>query len=75
MPDQHLADIEEQRVKHDPPDARNDELTAGQVGWARRKGGGRFMRPSYAAQCGEFEGPYQSVCPKTGRRKLTLAVL
>jgi len=62
MPDDHLADIEEQQVKHEPLDARNDKLTTGQAGRARGKGSSRLMCPSYAAQCSdELDGPYQSI--------------
>ena len=62
MPDDHLADIEEQRVKHEPLDARNDKLTTSQAGRTRGKGRGRLMCPSYATlSSDELDGPYQPI--------------
>ena len=59
-----LADIKEEQVKHQSPDARYDKQTMHQASRTRtwRKGSGRLMFPSYAAQhSDELDGPSQSI--------------
>ena len=71
-----LADIEEEQVKHQSPDARYDKQTMHQASWmqTRRKGSSWLIFPSYATRCSdELDGPFQSIQKMHVRNWLCLA--